>query len=361
MNGSETSTLDGAPGDARRARPTIRDIARLAGVSVATVSRVLNERPDVAAGTREAVLRVVREHGFTTNRSARALSSGRTGMIGLTIPFVDEHYFARIISGAAEALYEQDMRAVLCPTHQEHDREVGLLERLINGTTDGAVILLPEESTDELAAMHALGYPFVVADPREPLNASIAAVSASHWAGARAATEHLLALGHRRIAHVTGTRGLVASEERLSGYGAALAAAGVLPSSELVVEGTFTIESGHAAGARLLALPEPPTAVFAASDNIAIGVLRAARERGLDVPADLSLVGFDDIEPASIVTPPLTTVRQPLAELGRLAVSLLLRLIEHQRVETLRIELATQLIVRESTAEPRQDARLRRR
>lgn len=333
-------------------RATIHDIAELAGVSVATVSRVINGRPDVAPETRDAVLRHVREHNFTTNRSARALSVGRTGFIGFTMPFVRADYFAAILAGALESAYEQEMRVVLCATHSEHDREVSLIERLVDGATDGAIILLPEESNDELAALRDDGYKFVVADPRVPLDGGIPAVSAAHRAGAKAATDHLLSLGHRRIGHVAGHRGWTASEERIEGYHAALATKGVPHSPELVVEGDFESPSGYAAAQRLLDLPDPPTAIFASNDNMAFGVLQAARERGLAVPGELSVIGFDDAELASMVTPRLTTVRQPLAELGRTAVSLLRRLIEGQRVEALRVELATRLVLRESTASP---------
>ncbi|HZQ65993.1 MAG TPA: LacI family DNA-binding transcriptional regulator [Gaiellaceae bacterium] len=328
---------------------TIRDIARAAGVSVATVSRVINGRPDVSPQTRDAVLRVARQHNFTTNRSARALSVGRTGLVGFTLPWVDQNYFTGILSGAAEALYEQEQRIVLCPTHHEHDREVTLLERLMNGTTDGAIVLLPEESNDELRRLQEVGYPFVVADPRQPLDEGIPAVSASHLAGARAATDHLLRLGHRRIGLITGFPGWTATEERREGYKAALAAAAVPFLPELVVEGEFDAETGYTAARRLLELPDPPTAIFASNDNMAAGALRAAAERGLSVPGQLSVVGFDDTELARILSPQLTTVRQPMEELGRTAVSLLNRLIEGQRIEALRVELSTKLIVREST------------
>jgi LacI family transcriptional regulator len=334
-------------------RATIRDIARHAGVSVATVSRVINGRPDVAAETREAVLRHVRAHNFSTNRSARALSVGRTGLVGFTIPIAHAEYFAAILSGATEALYEQDMRVVLCPTQHEHEREVTLLERLMRGTTDGAILLLPTETSDELKSLQAHGFPFVVADPRYPIDEGIPAVSAAHWAGAKAATEHLLGLGHRRIGLITGERGWVATEGRIDGYHTALAAAGVLPTAELVVEGDFLFESGYPAAVRLLDLAEPPTAILASNDNMAVGALQAARARGLRVPEDLSIVGYDDSEKASIVTPALTTVRQPLEELGRTAVSLLTRLLDRQRVEALHVELAIKLVVRDSTAPPR--------
>ena len=330
-------------------RLTVRDIARLAGVSVATVSRVANARPDVAPDTRDEVLRVMRSHGFTTNRSARALSGGRTGLIGFTVPLPDQSYFAAILSGAAEALYEQDQRIVLCPTHHEHDREVTLLERLMGGTTDGAIVLLPEESTEELLRLRDQGFPFVVADPRQALGDDVPVVSAAHLAGARAATDHLIALGHRRIGLITGTEGWVSTEERIHGYRTALAAAGLPFDPALLAGGDFTTGTGHRAGRRLLEADDPPTALFASNDNLALGAMQAALERGLRIPADISIVGFDDTEVARSVFPRLTTVRQPLAELGRTAVSLLNRLIDGQRVEALRVELGTRLVVREST------------
>jgi LacI family transcriptional regulator len=333
-----------------RGRATIRDIADLAGVSIATVSRVLNDRPDVAPDTRENVLQVVRQHGFSTNRGARGLSSGRTGIVGLTLPLVNDAYFGPILGGASEALYEQDMRIMLAPTLHEHDREVSLLERLMGGTTDGAILILPEESTDELIHLQGLGFPFVVVDPREAPPEGIPTVSAAHAAGAKRATEHLLELGHRRIGVVTGQSGWYANDERLVGFRAALAAAGLLPDPALIEHSDWSIEQGALAAAKLLAVADPPTAIFAFNDNGAIGTLNAARHAGLRVPEDLSIVGFDDTFQAMIVSPNLTTVRQPLAELGRMGVSLLTRLIEGQRLDALRIELSTTLVVRESTS-----------
>jgi len=333
-----------------KARATIREIASAAGVSIATVSRVLNERPGVAAETRGAVLRVVRDHGFTANRSARALSGGRTGLIGVMLPMVGSPYFAAILSGAAEALYEQDMRMVMCPTLHHHEREVTLLERLMQGTTDGAVLMLPEESNAELKVLHRKGYAFVIVDPRVTLDEGIPAVSAANASGARAAMEHLLSLGHRRIGAITGPRGGKATDDRRRGYFAALAEAGIAPDPALEVEGNFEVSSGVTAAARLLDLASPPTAIFCFNDNMAIGAMRVARERGIRVPEDLSLIGFDDLDEAAIVHPALTTIRQPLAEMGRLAVSLLMRLLDDQPIEALHVELATRLVVRESTA-----------
>jgi LacI family transcriptional regulator len=331
-------------------RATIREIAELAGVSIATVSRVVNGREDVSPETRELVQRVVRERGYTANRNARGLSAGKTGLIGATVPMLHHAYFSYILAGAAEGLYEQDMRLVLSPTMHEHHREVSLLERLMHGTTDGAVIILPEESSDELEQLLNHGYRFVVIDPLLPLNERIPAVSAAHAAGADQAMKHLLSLGHTRIAAITGPRGWKATEDRRRGYYAALAAAGIMPDPELEVESNFELGGGAVAAEQLLALPEPPTAIFCFNDNMAVGAMQTARARGVGIPDDLSIVGFDDLEEAEIVTPALTTIRQPLAEMGRIAVSLLMRLLDNQRLEALHVELGTRLVVRDSTA-----------
>jgi len=332
-------------------RLTMRQIADLAGVSIATVSRVLNGREDVSEETRVLVSQVIRENGYTANRNARGLSAGRTGLVGVLVPLVFPAYFSGILAGAAEALSERDFQIVLSPTGGEHEREVSIVDRL-HGLTDGALIILPEESSEELEGLLDSGFRFVVLDPLMPLDEGIPSVSAAHTSGADQAMKHLLDLGHRRVGQITGPRGWVATEDRRRGYRAALAAAGILPDPTLELEAEPEIAPGRAAAEQLLDLSEPPTAIFAFNDNIAIGAIQAARARGLRVPEDLSVVGFDDVEHATIVTPALTTVRQPLAEMGRTGVSLLMRLLEGQRFETLHVELATRLVVRDSTAPP---------
>jgi LacI family transcriptional regulator, galactose operon repressor len=329
---------------------TIRDIAELAGVSIATVSRAVNGRGDVAEETRALVRRIARQHGYTAKRDARGLSTGRTGLIGVTLPVIHPTYFSAIVASVAEALDEHDMRIVLCPTQHQHDREISLLQRLMHGTTDGAILVLPEESSRELLALVRRGYRCVVVDPGEQPEEDVPTVSAAHSAGADQAVRHLLDLGHRRIAAITGPRGRMATEERLRGYRAAMAGAGVLPDPRLVAESNFVVEGGFEAASRLLALPDPPTAIFAFNDPLAIGAMQAARSRGLRIPDDVSIVGFDDTTEAAFVTPALTTVRQPLAEMGRMAVSILVRLLDDQAHEHAQVELATRLVVRGSTA-----------
>jgi LacI family transcriptional regulator len=352
-----------AVGAKPRARATIRDVAGVAGVSIATVSRVLNGRPDVAPATRDMVLQAVRELRFTAARSARSLSGGRTHAVGVTLPMVEAEYFSRILAGAIEELYEHDLQVVLAPTLHLRERAKTVLGQLTSGTTDGAVLIMPEQSRDELDALLRSGYPFVIADPLEILHEGIPTVSSTNAHGGRLATEHLLSLGHRRIGVVTGIPDWLASLERLNGYRAALAAAGIAPDPSLVVEADWVFAGGEAAASVLLDGPDPPTAIFAFNDNMAVGVLRAAQARGLRIPEDISVVGFDDLDHAATVTPALTTVSQPLGEMGRVAVSLLIRLLEREpqpipRLASERrrpeaaigIELQTKLIVRSSTA-----------
>ena len=278
----------------------------------------------------------------------------RTGLVGALVPIVYDLYFSAILSGVAEALYEHEMGLVLSPTQHEHGREVSLLDGLIHGATEGALIILPEQSSEELVRLLSDSFPFVVVDPLLTLDGRIPCVSAAHRSGADQAMQHLLALGHRRIAAITGPPGWVATEDRRSGYRAALADAGIERDPALEVEADFQLEPGTVAAGSLLELREPPTAIFAFNDSIAIGAMRAAQERGVRVPEDLSIVGFDDLKEATVVSPGLTTVRQPLAEMGRTAVGLLLRLLEPRRSGPLQIELPTRLVVRGSTGPPRE-------
>ena len=228
-----------------------------------------------------------------------------------------------------------------------------MLDQLMHGATDGSLLILPLESMAELRQLQRLGSPFVVIDPSLPLDDDIPVVAAANWAGARMATEHLIGLGHTHIGIITGQRSWCASIDRLAGYHSALLAAGLPIIPEYVREADFWIDGGAARRAGAAGPASRPTAIFAMSDPMAIGALRAARERGLEVPADLSVVGFDDVEMASMVTPALTTVSQPLQEMGRLAVTVLYRQINGQPLDANRVELSTKLVVRDSTAPPR--------
>jgi len=275
-----------------------------------------------------------------------------TRRIGVLVPVVFDWYFAGILHGVADAAYEHRLRLELMPTRHEHAREVALLEEL-REETDGAVLVLAEQSSEELLDVLSDEYPMVVIDPRAPLDARIPSVSAAHAAGAEQAVQHLLDLGHRRIAAITGPPGWLATEERRRGCRAALAAAGIELDPALELAADFDFEPGTQAAAELLDAGRAPTAIFAFSDMIAIGAMRAAWARGIEIPGELSIVGFDDSAYATVVHPALTTVRQPLAEMGGTAVDLLVRLIRQEMVDTLHLEPFTRLVVRETTARPR--------
>jgi len=319
-------------------------------VSIATVSRVLNDRPDVAPETREAVLQVIRDLNFAPNRALRAVPAGRTGLVGVTTPMFHGDYFSALLTGITDALDEQDLQAVLCPTFHLQRHEAGVMDRLVRTKTDGAILVLPSESSEELQKLKQNGFRFVVADEGYRLTGEFPIVTSANMAAAIEATEHLLELGHRRIGLIKGIPAFVATEERASGYRAALTEAGVPLDPRLEVWGEFDTIQGRAAAASLFELAEPPTAIFACNDEMAVGVLQEARARGIRVPEDLSVVGFDDSTIARIALPAITTVRQPLEEIGRMAANLLTRMIEGQKVDPVRLEMGARLVVRDSTA-----------
>ena len=222
-----------------------------------------------------------------------------TGLVGVLMPLINDSYFTAMLAGVAEGVNEQGLKLVLCPTWHEHAREVSLLERLRH-ETDGTLLILPEHSSDELARILSIPYPVVVIDPLLPVDERIPAVLYGHATGAEQAMRHLLALGHRRIAAITGPPGWMAEVERLRGYKAALAAAGLEYDPALVLTADFEVEPGAEAAGRLLELPERPTAIFCFNDWMAVGAMRAAHERGLRVPGDVSVMGYGDVVWASL-------------------------------------------------------------
>lgn len=336
----------------RSQRFTMRDVAVEAGVSVATVSRVLNDNPSVASDTRAAVMAVIQRQRYSAQRR-RPRPGGMEDVVAVRCPYVLSDYFGVILSSIAQTLAHYGKRLLLS-AEAEDGNEPSLSQLLLSDTTVGAVLILPPEPAPILAGLNARDYPFVVVDPRTPAPPDVAAVSAAHLTGARLATEHLIKLGHERIATISGPLDCLATDGRLLGYRAALAHAGRLAPEELVrFGGEPTVEHGYEAAGALLDLADPPTAIVAYNDKVAVGALQAAAERRLVVPRDLSVVGFDASDLSALVVPRLTTVRQPLVEMGRLAVELLLSLIDGRKIATLHVELATELIVRESTAPPR--------
>jgi LacI family transcriptional regulator len=227
------------------------------------------------------------------------------------------------------------------------------LQNLRARASDGVIFVTSDVTPPVYSELHRLGIPVVVIDPAGSGAMDVPTVGATNWAGGRSATEYLVSLGHRRIGLIAGPKHLLCSRARLDGYRAALDAAGIAVDEQLVQQGDFLHESGFAACRALLDLAQPPTAIFASSDTMALGAYEAARRRGLRVPDDLSVVGFDDLPEARWSSPPLTTIRQPLSEMGSLAARTVLRLAAGEEIETPRVELATDLVVRDSAAAPR--------
>ena len=329
-------------------RVTVRGLAAETGVSIATVSRVLNNQAHVAPQTRELVQRAVERLSAQTPGPEKVPGRVAQGAVYLRCPYLLTDYFGLIVSSIAETL-ELHGRPLLLNAGEAAQQATVLPALASRPGIGGAIIVLPPEPSEQLVDLRASGFPFVVVDPRAPMPRDIAAVSAAHFAGARTITRHLVDLGHRRVGVIAGPHNWLASDARLAGHTSALADVGVLPDPELVRSGQATAEFGYYAASELLARPQRPTALVGFNDKVAVGALAAAAQHGLRVPEDLSIAGFDDIDLAQATRPLLTTMRQPLQEMGRLAVSLLIRLMERQRLDALHVELATELIVRDST------------
>jgi LacI family transcriptional regulator len=334
---------------ARAGRPTIFDVAKVAGVSYSTVSRVVNGYVHVSPEARLRVQTAMRDLGYVAHIPARSLASGRTNAIGLLVVEVESSFFTMVIKGVDQQVAAADYDLLLCTTHRRREKEAEYVARLSHGMVDGLLIILPGELPDYVERLRAGAFPFVLID-YDDVAPGCNVVNASNRRGAREAIEHLIGLGHRHIGFITGRPEVGAAQERLAGYRDAMTAAGLPVHEDDVVAGDFLEARGYLAARELLARPDRPTAVFASSDAAAFGVLRAARDAGLRVPHDLSVVGFDDIPEASYVGSPLTTVRQPLHEMGRLAVRRLLSLMAEPDQPPARIVLETELVVRESTA-----------
>nr|WP_062341133.1 LacI family DNA-binding transcriptional regulator [Herbidospora sakaeratensis] len=326
-------------------RVKIADIAAEAGVSVATVSKVLNGRSDVSSATRAKVETALRRNGYARRKSHR---HGDVGLVDLVVNELDSSWSIEVIRGAEEACHDAGVGMVVSAVHGRSAATREWLDNLAARRSDGVVLVVSELSRPERARLDAIGVPFVVVDPVGEVDPDVPAVGATNYAGGISATEHLIAQGHTRIAHLGGPRELLCSRARADGYRAALDRAGLPVPDGHLRHGAFTDVAGHADMLALLDLAEPPTAVFAASDQQAFGVYEALRERGLSVPGDVSVVGFDDVPVARWVSPPLTTVRQPIFEMASMAVRLLLRLIDGEPIDSPRVELATRLVTRES-------------
>jgi LacI family transcriptional regulator len=331
-----------------RQRPTIYDVARLAGVSTATVSRALNGTGQIAPSTRASIEAAVEQLGYRPNTIARSLVTKSTQTIALLLPDITNPFYAALVSGIQQVALSHGHTMLLCTTESDAEREEHYLRVLRAKQVDGALVdglVLP---SDRIARIVEEGFPIVCLD-RDIDSRSIPLVQVDNRLGGRMATEHLVDLGHTEIAHVTGARELKISDERLAGYREVLAAAGLNAAPALVREGRFTEEGGHEAARVLLLHKPPPTAIFAANDLSALGVLNAVAETGRKVPDDVSVVGFDDLRLAAFTSPPLTTVRQPGIEIARLATEILIGLTQGRRTEKMRHLLEPELVVRGST------------
>lgn len=334
--------------------PTIDEIARLAHVSPTTVSKVLNNRPYVSLATRARIERVIAETGFVPSQWARLLSQRRSFILGLLIPYTSDQLFAdphllEIMRGIEAAANRREYNLLLSTARAPIEAASACTRLLRSDVIDGAVVI---ETLDLRAFAETLGSqpaPWVVIGYAP--NDGVPAVHADDYGGARAAAAHLIAQGHRRVGVVSSAPRPFALDERMRGLEDALTAAGLRLDAQLVATGDFSTVSGEAAGHRLLGRPAPPTAIFALNDRMAIGVARAAAARGLRVPEQLSVLGFDDIALAAMFTPPLTTVRQPGYRLGETAAETLFLLLDGLPAAT-PLVIPTELIVRASVAPP---------
>ncbi|WP_049569054.1 LacI family DNA-binding transcriptional regulator [Nonomuraea sp. SBT364] len=331
---------------ARPRRATLATVAASAGVSVATVSKVLNGRSDVAPETRSLVQALLRQHDYVAPPPRRAEPAY---VIEVQFDSDLNAYSSEIIQGAVLA-GAQACASVVVSINKVADRTAAWARDLVAGGRRALVAVTGEISAAELDALSRARLPLVVIDPLNLPRASVTSVGSTNFAGGLAATQHLLALGHRRVAYLGGPPAAACNQARLHGYRAAMEAAGAPVPPGYVLPGTFRYDDGLVGGAELLGLPAPPTAVFAGCDETALGLMEAARSRGLRIPEDLSIVGFDDTQIAQMASPPLTTVRQPLREMGGVALRTALRLAAGDTVESHHVELATELVVRASTA-----------
>ena len=334
-------------------RANIRDVAKLAGVAVKTVSRVLNNHPYVSIATKEKVDAAMAELGFSPSIAARILAGTKSGQIALIYDNHSPYYMHQIMQGCWDRCHEEGMRLIAQPVDVADPGIGDQVRGMVRQThVDGAILSSPvTDCAPVLAALEAMNIPFVRISPGTN-HALTSSVFMDDSQAADDMTTHLINIGHRRIAFIMGHPNHMASAERQAGYERALGRVGISVAPELIAQGEFDFESGVAATERFLSLKNPPTAVFASNDDMASGVLAVAHRRGLAVPEQLSVAGFDDTTLARVVWPPLTTIRQPVRDLASTAADLLFGEggIEHRR-------LPHDLVLRESTSPPSQKSK----
>ncbi len=337
--------------------PTMRDVARHAGVSIATVSHVINETRPVSEELRRRVLHSMEALGYQPNAIARALRNKHSNTLGLIVPDGRNPFFAEIAQGIEEVSLEHGYSLILCDSNNDLGQVLVHTKHLSAKQVDGIIFTTGGDDFEDVASLVEEETAVLVID-MDAGRCAADAILFDNFEGGRLATEHLLALGHRRIGCITGPSRQSLRREREAGYRHALQEAGIVPDPALIREGDFQPASGYRHALALLRHPEPPSAIFACNDLMAMGVLRAARESGVRVPAELSVIGFDDIYLAAYTSPTLSTVRLPKREMGRLAAHMLLERIHNPARPRAQRIVELELIVRESTAPYRGGHRL---
>lgn len=335
-------------------RPTLEQVARAAGVSKATASKVLNRRPNISSQTRRRVEQAIDELGYVPTTGPR--ERDRLQKVNVVFNTLVNLYSMHVLEGIVAAAHAQRVEVLVDMADPDLGEDGPLsspwIRRLAAHGRTGVIVVTSELTADQRDLMGALGLSVVLIDPLNPLDDEVVSVGATNFTGGLQATQHLLDLGHRRIAFAGGPPGSIASRERLQGYLSAMGSAGAAVDPELILEREFSVPAGLEMASRFLAESQPPTAIFAGCDASALGVLEAARQRGLRVPQDLSVVGFDDTSMAVSTAPPLTTVRQPISDMGRVALRTLLQQSRGERADSHHVQLSTQLVIRGSTAAP---------
>ncbi|HZD55681.1 MAG TPA: LacI family DNA-binding transcriptional regulator [Anaerolineales bacterium] len=335
-------------------RPTIREVARQANVSPTTVSHVINETRFVSEQLRQRVYQAMDDLGYRPNALARSLRQGETHTLGLILPDSANPFFAEIGRNIEASAFELGYSLILCNTEGDINREHIYVDLLIRKQVDGIIFVGTGDRSDSgdrsdpLGALFQRRLPVVVVD-RDLPGIEVDAVLADNLKGGYMATRHLIDLGHRRIACISGPSHLTPSAYRVTGYRNAHHEAGLPVDHSLIQRGDFHPESGRIAASRLFELPDPPTAIFACNDLMAMGALHVAATNGCLVPDELSIIGFDDIELASFSFPPLTTISQPKKKMGEVAVQLLLERIQDKSRPVQRRILSPSLVLRQST------------
>ena len=329
-------------------RVTLASVAEEAGVSLSTISKVLNGRPDVSAATRGRVEDMLAHHGYLRRKSAHA----GTGLIELVFHELESAWSMEIIRGVEDVATENGMSVVLTESGSRHAPSPDWIEGVLRRRPIGVVLVFSDLPTEYRESLRSRAIPFVIIDPAGDPSPDVPSVGSANWSGGLMATRHLIELGHTRIAAITGPEDMMCSHARIDGFRSAMNSAGLSIAPDWIRFGDFHTTGGQQHGRELLEGPDRPTAIFAGSDLQALGVLEAVRSLGLRVPDDLSLVGYDDIPLAKWVSPTLTTIRQPLKRMAEEASRLVIRMSKAPLENVPRMDLATSLVVRESTAPP---------